>query len=141
MKHKIISGIDRNELVQIKVLQDESGGLIRWEHPDEFEFEGQMYDVVYKQFKGDTSIYWCWWDHKETRLNRELDTLVAGILGNDTQRKEKNKNLVDFIKKLYCESFSYYHIKTTEIRVIYQIFPEKVFTICHRPPVPPPRIG
>ena len=71
----MLQGIDKDRLELISVGREESSKL-RWVHSKEFEFLGEMYDVVYKKTSKDSIHYWCWWDHQETTLNKELNTLL-----------------------------------------------------------------
>ena len=49
IKWKMVAGIDQNELVLLKFSKEEAEKQLRWEHSKEFEYEGQMYDVVSKE--------------------------------------------------------------------------------------------
>ncbi len=119
LKHRIIAGIDRDELVLLKFSIEESRTKLRWEHEKEFEFAGQMYDIVEKEISGDTIHYWCWWDHEETKLNRQLDDLVAKVLGNNPQRKDRQDKTVDFLKKLYFNYPLYFTTSMNELLVVH----------------------
>lgn len=70
VKTKIINKIDRKELVMFIFTKEETETKLRWEHSKEFEYLGQMYDIVESNTNGDTITYWCWHDHKETKLNK-----------------------------------------------------------------------
>jgi hypothetical protein len=102
VKAKMIAGLDENDLVLLKITGDEAGDLY-WEHSREFEYKGQLYDVVYTEQQGDTTYYRCWADHEETALNHQLRMLVADALGNDPQHKSENKRLEELFKSLFCE--------------------------------------
>lgn len=93
--------MDKKELVLLKFTKAEKETKLRWKHSKEFEFKGQMYDVVESEISGDTLFYRCWWDNEETKLNKKLTNLVSDILGNNQQNKENNKRLVQFFKSLY----------------------------------------
>lgn len=101
VKHLIMDCIDKEDLTYLKFSAQEIESQLNWKHSKEFEFQGQMYDIVYKVEKPDSIIYWCWPDHEESMLNRDLDELVASILGLDPHRHEKNNQLFDFYKKLF----------------------------------------
>lgn len=141
LKHRIIDGVDRDELVLLKFTIAESRTKLRWKHTKEFEFAGQMYDIVEKQISGDTIYYWCWWDHEETRLNRQLDDLVAKVLGNNPQRKDRQDKTIEFLKKLYCNNSIEFAMLMKEVKLHYPAGTGQFPAIAHSPPVPPPRIG
>ncbi|MBK9591208.1 MAG: hypothetical protein IPO32_06800 [Crocinitomicaceae bacterium] len=64
IKHRIIEGIDRSELVELSFTPEEEQQL-RWEHSKEFEYKGEMYDVVESKSENGKITYWCWWIMKK----------------------------------------------------------------------------
>jgi hypothetical protein len=82
VRRHIISGLDKNGLVLLEFKKPESETLLRWEHSREFEFNGQMYDIVESWTVGDTVYYRCWWDRAETRLNNLLRELAVRSFGD-----------------------------------------------------------
>ncbi|MCC6720869.1 MAG: hypothetical protein IT243_01600 [Bacteroidia bacterium] len=138
----MIEGISKSELVLLKFTLPQTQSSLNWEHSKEFEYNGQMYDVVEKKFKGDTIYYWCWADNKETKLNKQLDKLLLHALGCNTNNKENQKRLSNFYKSLFFEKFS----------IITQFYPpnkNKQKSICFinyislssQPKVPPPELS
>gem|GEM_PF-402666 len=77
----IVRGVADDGLVLLKFTKEESRTLLRWEHPREFEFDGQMYDIVETIDLGDSVHYRCWWDKAETALNERLRALALRALG------------------------------------------------------------
>ncbi len=136
----MIAGLDKSELVLLKFSRAAAQTQLRWEHAKEFELEGQMYDVVETELKGDTLYYICWWDHEETKLNKQLKNLVAGVLGNDAERRETQKRLLHFYESLYHFMPPAKREPVSEYRnrqcVIY-IFSH--FSLYYSPLTPPPR--
>lgn len=115
IKHKIIEGIDRSELVKLSFSPNEENQL-RWEHSKEFEFKGEMYDVVEKETIDGKTVYWCWWDNEETKLNKQLNQLLAKKLGQ--QCPDNNQQVIsNFLKSLF--------FPTNEILVRNEIIAEK----------------
>lgn len=142
IKRKIIDGNLKENLVLLKFTELESKSLLRWEHPKEFEFKDRMYDVVVTEVKNDTIHYWCWLDNDETKLNQQLNKLLAYSLCKNPKNHEKQERLTNFFKSLYlsrlqtCGLPSY---KSTQ-RIDYYAFNSD--TLFRSPPVPPPqRIG
>lgn len=138
----MIAGIDKEELVLLKFTETEKQSKLKWKHSREFEFEGEMYDIVETQTVGDTTYYWLWWDHYETKLNKQLDKLLVSALGNHPQNKESHKRLFRFFNTLFfVELPQEKHFVTTEAKssipgqsVIYHF-------ISDPPPVPPPELS
>ncbi len=141
IKRKIIKGIDKDKLVKLSFTAADAKTKLIWEHSREFEYNGEMYDVVEKSVSGDTTHYWCWWDNEETLLNRQLASLVNDYLRHDTKTANGRKSLQAFLKQLYftetltCD-FANPYIKTGTCfnkTVLY-------YSYTSPPPAPPPEI-
>lgn len=91
----------KEELVDLAFSSSELHSRLKWKHSLEFEFQGQMYDIVEQRVQGDTVIFTCYKDEKETRLNQELDKTVARAIGQDPAQKNNNDRLAKFFKTLY----------------------------------------
>lgn len=138
-KWKMIAGIDKAELVLLKFTDQEKQTLLNWEHPKEFEYQGEMYDIVETAQIGDTTYYWTWWDNEETKLNIQLDELVSFALGNNPKNQENRKRLQNFLKSLYYSN----HEKTeslvfAEMKNKYPSGYVFYLSVFNAPPVPPP---
>ncbi len=139
VKCKMIAGIDKKELVLLKFSESESQTSLNWKHSKEFEYKGEMYDVVEKKIHGDSIFYWCWWDHEETKLNKKLKSLVADSLGQNPQRKDKQEKLADFFKKLFYEyQQSNFNTNLTLEQAKFSCT-EKLNSFYPYPSVPPPQ--
>lgn len=106
VKHKIIEGIDRSELVYMKFSLADSENKLDWKHSKEFKYRGEMYDIVEKEIQGDSIAYWLWWDYEETALYQKLNLLLAGINDYDANNQKDNSkmNIWNFVKKLYSQN-------------------------------------
>jgi hypothetical protein len=101
IKKKFIAAVGYQKLTKLAVSKQNEDRL-KWHEEKEFEYLGEMYDVVKSETSGDTTYYWCWWDHEETDLNNKLEELVADALGNSTQQKENSTLLLKLLDVLYC---------------------------------------
>jgi hypothetical protein len=101
IKWRMIDRMDKAELVLLKFTKEQAEAELEWEHSREFEYNGQMYDVVEKSEYGDTTYYYCWWDHEETKLNRLLSELVSNTMGKNPLNKERQERLNTFLKSLF----------------------------------------
>ncbi|HKK73917.1 MAG TPA: hypothetical protein VJ953_02495 [Saprospiraceae bacterium] len=133
-------GFAEEELVQLQFSKVETQTLLRWEHAAEFEYQGQMYDVVRSEAKGDSMYYWCFWDEEETLLNQEIADLEKGLFDTDPQRQEKQERLQQFYKSLYLLALTPKDMPqpttTNETPNVYLTKPLATF---FEPPTPPPR--
>lgn len=143
VKWKMIAGLDQEELVLLKFSNEETKTELRWEHSKEFEYKGQMYDIVSKEIKADSVFYRCWWDHEETLLNKKLTKLVAKALDLDENNRGAYLDLRGYL-------WSFFYTKQVDWQMLaFQKIVErnqdvkniKPFTSLHfSPPTPPPRL-
>ncbi len=136
----MIAGLNESDLVILKFKKSSIKSVLKWKHSKEFEFKGEMYDIVKSTVKGDTVRYMCWWDNKETKLNKQLAHLMDDIIGSNRQNKENQKRLVSFYQKLFHENtlniFGIHPINTTNL---YCSFNNIIYSLsATAPPVPPP---
>jgi hypothetical protein len=99
VKESILRGLPENELVTLRFSVEESKTLLDWHHAGEFEYLGQMYDIISKQESVDSIVYNCWADNAETYLNKAIDDLTRN--GNNTDSNRTQHKLTDFLKTLY----------------------------------------
>lgn len=144
VKHQILAGMDKADLVLLKFSQKQVNTELRWEHAGEFEYQSQMYDIVESSLQGDSIYYWCWADQAETVINQRLDDLIEMALLSKTtndrdQQQKQQKHVIDFFKSLYHDqqygflSLSHHH---TSKPVIKSDLPYPGFWCA--PPSPPP---
>lgn len=102
VQKQIDDGIDQSKLVLLKFTREEIHSEVRWEHAREFEYKHKMYDVVKTESDGKTFYYWCWYDHEETMLNRQIDALAAQAAERYTKSGKERALLVSNQETLYC---------------------------------------
>lgn len=142
IKWRMIEGMDKSDLVLLSFTQSQANSELEWEHSREFEYRGEMYDVVDSKISGDSIHYWCWWDNEETKLNRNLQSLVSIALGFDPENQDKKSQLINFLKLDYyhpvmewspMRSFNIIDTPTGHL--------EHIFSRYISPPTPPPDLG
>lgn len=99
-KHQIISDIEKSALTQLTFSSAQLHQL-KWEHSTEFEYKGELYDVVETHQHGDSITYICWWDNEETKLNQQRNQLAALLFQQDPQNQKQQTQLVQFFKNLF----------------------------------------
>jgi hypothetical protein len=140
IKKQIIAGIDKNELVCLIFANTEVQTGLRWEHAKEFEFNGEMYDVVESETIGDSTHFWCWWDHEETKLNIRLRRLVADHINSDPLSKRRQERLDNFLKSLFAEG-SFQWLTSPDPLPEFHMRPVSYYlSICISPASPPPKM-
>jgi hypothetical protein len=142
IKTRIISGIDKKELILLKFSTAETSTNLRWKHPGEFEYKNQMFDVVKKEVRPDSTFYYCLNDQAESRFNKHLKMLVSDFLGQNPQKKENQKRLVKLFQSLYYAGSPEWNCRPPEIKHN-QLTPNYLFDyspVLLSPSVPPPKI-
>ncbi len=142
-KHKMVAEINEDELVLLKFTKQETQTKLRWEHSKEFEYNGQMYDIVSKKVKGDSIFYRCWWDFEETALNKKLTKMVAFALNNDEDSRDAQQNLYNYLWSFFCSDILYWQPNPSGYNyIVYNNNYLKVFnSIRLLPPTPPPKLS
>ncbi|WP_133299865.1 hypothetical protein [Larkinella punicea] len=101
VENRLEEGRTESQRVTLKLAVSEIKTNLRWEHDREFEYQGQMYDLIATTVVGDSVFYECWWDKEETRLNRQLASLEA--LEKDAQQEEESTEASPFLQPLFCQ--------------------------------------
>ncbi|HCR49403.1 MAG TPA: hypothetical protein DIW24_07235 [Bacteroidetes bacterium] len=94
-------GIEEKKLVLLKFTLLEQKTILRWEHEREFEYRGNMYDIIKINVTGDTTYYWCWWDKKETEVNKKLTSLTRHISNKKQTDQQTVIQIYQYLKTLY----------------------------------------
>lgn len=139
MKEKLLAGVDPSELVNLRFSRSDAMKLLDWEHAAEFRYLGQSYDVVRVEEYADSVTYVCWWDKAESKLNNELDQLVAQALSHDPPSKDKSKTLLSILKLPYsAAAFDWQAMAGYTLQQSRSLFFNNYKPLKTRPLVPPP---
>lgn len=140
VKHQIIAGLDRSELVLLSFTLSKLEDL-KWEHSKEFEFEGEMYDIVETEVVDGITHYWCWPDGEETALNKQLFELTNIALGLDPLQQQNKDNFQQYCKTLFYEAPRNWSLKRD---LTLAEIPQHFYAVVSwnvSPPLPPPELG
>jgi len=141
VKCKIRAGLDKKDLV-LFVFSINDSKTLHWKNPHEFRYRQQMYDVVEKKARGDSVIYWCYWDRKESSIDKLIDDLVAGVLEADTQEQETQKQLITYLKTYYITNpFSWNPDMESRMSRYTRVQPCSYCPWISEPPSPPPKMS
>ncbi len=135
------SEVPESQLVSLVFSKEEIHTVLRWEHSREFEYRGQMYDIVKEEIKGDSIHYLVRPDYKETALNQALARLSTRETNNKQPWSKGTEQLFHFFKQLYHSPVLFFPEKVEEHREIqafyFSILPN---SNSPKPPAPPPKI-
>ncbi len=137
IKHEIIAGIEKEELVQLTFTLDETKNELKWKHSKEFEYKNQMYDIVEADTSGNTINYWCWWDHEETKLNKQLMALVDNFLNHHPKKNKQKTQFENFYKTLFYTTKKEEYITCNEPLKHISLYINH-YRLFNNPPLPPP---
>jgi len=101
VKRKLKEGILENELVKLTFSKKEIPSLLKWEHDKEFEYNGQMYDVVEVTEIGDSLQYLCWWDKAETATKKNKQKLLYAKIDTSNPANHFPFTFSDYYKSIY----------------------------------------
>jgi len=141
VKDEIRAGLSKEELVLLPFSVKDAATTLIWKHGKEFEFKGEMYDIVETEIKGDMIYYWCWEDKKESKLNIKLNRLVALALGQNPERKSTQEQLSNFYKSLFYVEAVPDRVFEFELNKSTFCYTFSRASFAHSPPVPPPELS
>ncbi|UAB81551.1 hypothetical protein INR76_01960 [Marixanthomonas sp. SCSIO 43207] len=144
VKHKIIAGLDKEDLVYLKFSKVDAQKNLEWKHSKEFKYKGQMYDIVETKITKDSIAYWCWWDYEETKLNKKLNKVLIGVFQEDSTTQEKHRRLTSFHQQLFYQNHPVWQIalpKTTSTNSNIKYIELFYKSISIPPPITPPRLS
>lgn len=112
VKRKLKEEILENELVTLTFSKKEIPTLLRWEHEKEFEYKGQMYDVVEVAEIGDSLQYTCWWDKAETATKKNKHILLQAGIDSSNPENHLPLTFSDYYKSIYF-IFNLFNVRNT----------------------------
>lgn len=140
VRQLLIEEIDKEKLSIIRISK-RNKAVLKWEHSKEFEYKGEMFDMVFAEEHSDSLYYWCWPDHQETELNRQLASLTRSILESDPRRQENKSRVYSFLKSLFINHSVDFGTVFTEILDHKEGAIHNWNSIDQSPLEPPPRIS
>ncbi|MFA5419001.1 MAG: hypothetical protein WC341_11140 [Bacteroidales bacterium] len=142
VKQIVIQGLSDDQLVKFEFLKNEIDSKVRWHHKNEFEFKGDMYDILRRIESEQLVTLWCFKDEEETKLKQKIAALLENELNQDEQRKEKKEKTLHFYKNLFCKAGFIFESGQYLLTKKYCITNSKQnTTYLFSPPSPPPRLG
>jgi hypothetical protein len=142
VKKMIIAGMNKKDLVLLTFSLEEKDTDLSWHHSREFEFEGEMYDIVESEVHGDSVSYWCWHDKEEMKIRKQIDDFAASALSSDPQKKEQQQRVVNLLKLQYLScGYSWELLPDLSGNLTFPDHPSDYISVSFQPPSPPPKIS
>lgn len=137
IKHKITENIDQSLLVRLSFHSSEITQL-KWKHSKEFELNDFMYDIVSKEIKPDSIIYWCWLDYEETQLEKSLKKLVYDASDKNADNNHTKNIIKSLLLKVYIpqydQSIHICSVLTSSYEVINDLINDDIYSNTFSPP-------
>ena len=138
LEHKLLFTDSEVDIVTLTFSLEEAKTYLEWEHEREFQFQGEMYDIIEHTITADSVRYRCIWDHAETKVKKQLEALVSGALQQDEQHREVQLSIHKLFMSLFFEDSNDWQSETMASLIDHFAkwkapFSEKVIS-CHTPP-------
>jgi hypothetical protein len=124
VKRSIMYNTPKDELIRFD-FQLSDTVLLNWKHNKEFEWQGEMYDIIYREYHNDGVIYYAWHDARETALNNQMARLYRSIFFSTENNSNQDICLQLILKGWLCEQLENNNFAKTiseEKRVDYSYF-------------------
>lgn len=106
IKHRLKNELKPEDYISFAIARSQLH-LLNWEHDKEFEFRGEMYDVVSTTSIGDSIHYTLWWDHEESSLHKKLNRLLNLAWGSSENSKRSKHSLVFSLLHFFVETMQF----------------------------------
>lgn len=132
----------KKDLVLWKFTAEEAAAQLFWEHSREFEFRGEMYDVVRSETKGDTTWYWCYHDQKETRVKKSMASFLSRYLGSGPCQQRDQERLQYYFRTLFVSRLGEIESLAMAMEIAIPVYQATYpMDILHLPYAPPPEFS
>lgn len=139
VKLELMQGKSKDELILFTLSKAQAANL-DWHEDEEFSFEREMYDVVFKETQGDSIKLWCWPDHRESSINHDINLLLARRLGRNQKHQENQKRLAKFYQSLFVNTLSQHSFCMNAKWINHNThYLAAMSMFAAQPPIPPPR--
>ena len=105
----------------------------------EFAANGHLFDIVKKICSGDSTIYYCVKDVKETRLKREVHKMISMSMQRNFKSRKVQKKLPNFYELRYLNGKLNSAIYFDNLKNKQSDYQQYYFSPSFPPPVPPPQ--
>jgi len=114
---KQIAVIHEEALTAIHANQINKGA---WENDHEFNFHQIQYDVVSMAITGKDTMYYCYADQEESRLNNKLKSALAEQIQHNVPFKNQTKQLICQLQELFFSDVTPLDLQTKFSTTTYQ---------------------
>ncbi len=140
-KSHIMQGNEKKVSITLKFSIADAGNLLEWEHEKEFEYKGEMYDVIALEYFSDSIAYQCYHDKKETVLKNDFEDFISDFLIKQQPTEQQRQHKIDFFKTLYFIDDQVSSIQAIDSKRKHAMNHYLImnYDFVFGPPAPPPR--
>jgi len=139
-KWETLFSLKNEQLTLVKVaksLEESPNQKFKRIHGREFQFLGEMYDIVRKTAHTDTTYYYCFHDSDESEIVRSINQWMHDNFGDSNNAKDKSKPIKDAFKQPYISNKSTFTF-IPEVRYISLVHTTQLYTSATSVIVVPP---
>ena len=101
VEEKRNEGFNKDVVKILTFAKKDIKNIVRWEHDREFEFFGEMYDVISSKESKDSVSYTCYWDIEETKIKKQIAKLFFSDNEKLPFQHEKEAKMIEYFKQFY----------------------------------------
>jgi hypothetical protein len=114
---KQIAVIHEDALTPIRANQIDNAA---WENEHELTYHQVQYDVVSIAITGKDTVYYCYPDQEESRLNNKLKSALAEQIQHNVPFKNQTKQLIGQLQELFFSDVTPLHLPAKISTTTYQ---------------------
>ena len=101
VEEKRNEGFNKDVVKILTFAKKDIKNIVRWEYDREFEFLGEMYDVISSKESKDSVSYTCYWDIEETKIKKQIAKLFFSDNEKLPFQHEKEAKMIEYFKQFY----------------------------------------
>lgn len=106
----MIAGIADKDLVHFYFdLASNNFLSLKWKHSKEFEYKGNMFDIVKADTVKNIAHYICFPDKQETALNKMFVKQLNDYFAGNKEHEKRQVSIQHFVCSFYCSNFNTLH--------------------------------
>jgi hypothetical protein len=113
---------------------------LKWIHDWEFQYKGEMYDILKKEVRNGRLVYTCIHDVKESGLFAKLDEMVDKQMQSNAPAKEQRKLFQNFFTSLYFLSDTKIIFNRLQVSGLFAKYLARYQSVFILPDIPPPKM-
>lgn len=147
IKHTVKENLDQEYSDQSRIIKVPKAWSnnppkdFKWHEDDEFEYRGQMYDIIREEAHGNKIWYYCYWDKAETKLLKHLSKYVSNYLQQHPDKQHQASTLQSYLNKTFLLSKTNGLLEPDRKTLFLRIINPEIESISLGIKTPPPQLA